>query len=97
MQQENSNLFKIGFSHKEKTRKNILQTGNPEKIIIVNTFETKTDGRQLEVAVHAHYRLKHYRGEWFELNTQDIKEFLDVCTKLENSIMFLKNSGNYFF
>lgn len=96
VKQENTQLFKIGV-----TKKNILerifelQTGNPNKIILVDEFETKWNFK-LENYLHNYFKLKHVNGEWFELNKEDINNFISICNKGENMFNILKKSNNPF-
>lgn len=53
---------KIGFSHEPEARQRELETGNPEKCVLVAMHEgTQSDERKL----HRYFVSWHVRGEWF--------------------------------
>jgi len=90
--------YKIGYTRNKATLKKrvkALQTGNPEKIQIINYHETK-HGRKVETTLHNIYSTKRLEGEWFELEVYDADNFLDTCNKIENNFDFIISSQNYF-
>jgi hypothetical protein len=94
--QEGTNYYKIGITKKNpELRAKELQIGNAEKLNFIVSFVT-AHGFKMEAAVHARYKLQQVNSEWFELTDEEVSMFIDVCTKLEESITFLKNSGNPF-
>lgn len=97
MQEEGTNNFKIGFTSKDlKTRKSGVQTGNSNNVYLIHFFETKVPGRKLELSLHAYFKLKRKKGEWFILEKSDVDNFIEVCKKLESNLLFLIKSGNQF-
>ena len=92
--QENTNLFKIGISKNPKNRILTLQTGNANKIILIETFETK-HGFNLETALHQDFYKDRLEGEWFELNENQIKTFLPLCKEKESLFDFMKKNNYY--
>ena len=90
--------YKIGYTRNKATLKKrvkALQTGNPEKIHIVDYFPTK-HGRKIETTLHTIYSQKRLEGEWFDLEDYDVKNFIESCNKLENSFDVLVEQGNPF-
>ena len=90
--------YKIGYTRNKATLKKrvkALQTGNPEKIHIVEHFPTK-HGRKVEITLHSIYSQKRLEGEWFDLERYDVEEFHESCEKLESNFDILVESGNPF-
>lgn len=90
--------YKIGFTRNKSTlKKRIqnLQTGNPNKIKIVNYFKTKW-GRKVETTLHYIYSYKKLEGEWFNLELYDVTTFIDSCEKIEKNFDVLKEHQNPF-
>lgn len=91
-QQEGTNYFKIGVTRKPITeRLKELQTGNANILLPIYEFKTKYDFK-LETALHAHYRLKKVNLEWFELSSEEISDFLNICEKYEKIYETLKDN-----
>lgn len=64
-----SNKTKIGRTDKNpNARLSQLQTGNCNKLIVLNYIECKTteESVMLESALHQKYNYLNYNGEWFE-------------------------------
>lgn len=94
-QQYGTNFYKIGVTKKNpELRLKELQTGSPILLILKITYYTKYDFL-LENALHNHFKLKRINSEWFELTEEDVKDFIEVCKKLETSFEILKD--NIFF
>jgi len=60
---------KIGFSKDPDKRLNQLQIGSPRKLKLLAAFP---GGREVELKLHEIMERKRIRGEWFELNFEDI-------------------------
>ena len=91
-------LYKIGFTKNKNTLKKRvkqLQTGNPNKIKMVEFFGSE-HGRKLETTLHNIYSSKRLEGEWFELDDYDVKLFIDSCEKIEKNFDVLLESNNPF-
>ena len=72
-----------------------LQTGNPFKLKVFNSFLSEYS-KNIENILHRQYLskkidedLNDLQGEWFELNNDDIKNFEEVCKKIESDIVFI--------
>lgn len=65
------NTVKIGISNNPESRVQSLNTGNPEKIKLIQTHDSfKRFGKtasEFEDEIHDHLSEYHVRGEWFEL------------------------------
>ena len=100
IKEANSEKYKIGYtslSINERIKQ--LQTGNAEKLETVHLYNTRIADskiKKLESAIHAHFKLKRKKGEWFFLTKEDISNFLYICEKIESNIMILQNLGNPF-
>ena len=70
MKAENG-LYKIGISTNPKARYASLATG-PIAIGLLWSKEMIT-AREVEQELHRHFQAKRIRGEWFELNEQDVE------------------------
>lgn len=64
---------KIGYSVTPEQRISALQIGNPELVTLLGTIE---GSQVLEDRLHAKFRGKHVRGEWFELSDEDVRSIL---------------------
>lgn len=91
-------LYKIGYTRNKNTLKKRvkqLQTGNPNKIRMIDNFETE-HGRKVEITLHQIYSMKRLEGEWFELESYDVEMFLESCNKLEKNFNILVELHNPF-
>lgn len=90
--------YKIGYTKNKKTLKKRvkqLQTGNPNKITIINFFPT-IHKRKVETTLHNMYSTKRLCGEWFDLDVIDVKNFSETCLKIEENFNFLVCNENPF-
>ena len=94
---EKTSLYKIGITSKSvEKRAKKLQTGNPLKIKIENTYESDFY-RQIESTMHKMLKHKKYveedfdyiKGEWFILDNDDVRGFVEKCRKIEENLKFL--------
>ena len=91
-----ANKFKIGITRgKVEKRLKQLQTGNGEKIEILQVFETE-HFLKVEKSMHRRYGHKKSKGEWFELSDDDILAFQVDCQTSHNLFQMLIDSGNPF-
>jgi hypothetical protein len=67
--------YKIGITSNIKDRIYTLQSSNPYKlkIIFLKKFRTRKTVRLNEVKLHHHFHDKRGMGEWFKLNSDDVK------------------------
>jgi len=95
---EYETLYKIGFTKNKNTlrqRVKQLQTGNPNKIKMVEFFGSE-HGRKLETTLHNIYSIKRLEGEWFNLEEYDVEHFIESCKKIEQNFdMLLENNNPY--
>ena len=81
-------FYKIGVSQNIHKRRKKLQTGNPEDLIVIKTFKSKNPFK-LEKMLHMCYSKNRVNGEWFKLSMEEVKDFLQVCQKYEDTVDLL--------
>jgi hypothetical protein len=90
-----TDLFKIGLTTgKLENRLKKLQTGNGTELHLVTFHETEYPYK-IEKMLHNHFSNKKELNEWFNLDTDDINTFNEICEKKEEIIKSL--SDNPFF
>jgi hypothetical protein len=92
---ENGNeKYKIGVT-KRNIEKRIreLQTGNSNKISVINHYESK-NYKKVEKWLHGRYLSKKTlaQNEWFNLTSEDVLGFLDECKKAEAAFDLLRDN-----
>jgi hypothetical protein len=91
-------FYKIGISKNEpKKRLKQLQTGNPNKIDVLKTYESK-NYKKVEQWLHSKYSLNRTdsNNEWFKLTDQDILNFIDTCKSIDSTIDLLLKENHFF-
>lgn len=101
---EGTNIYKIGFTKQspEKRLKN-LQTGNPYKIILADSYESKI-APSIESVIHSYFKHKKTNsedemklmGEWFELDKKDIEAFKITCKTIEGNLKAISDSTMFY-
>lgn len=70
--------IKVGFTRKSvQTRLSHLQVGTPDLLAIEHSFQV-TEPDVLEVLVHKDLARFRVRGEWFELNREDLLAYIEA-------------------
>jgi len=91
--------YKIGYSKNHKTlvrRLKSIQTGNPDKCTILDTFETNHK-RKVEIALHRSLSQCRREGEWFDLDLVQVTNFKSICEVMENGFDVLKENKNPYY
>lgn len=90
---DNNKNYKIGVTKKKNIdeRKNELQTGSSQELYVNTIFETKYPYK-LEKMLHRHFHNKKIINEWFELDSDEVKNFKDTCQKYTNILESLKTN-----
>jgi hypothetical protein len=83
-------VYKIGYSKNTSKRVKEIQTGNDGNLKIIYQFET-VHGQRLERVLQNMYNHKRIKNEWFNLDLKDVVGFLDVCSKVEKNLNYIKN------
>jgi hypothetical protein len=73
--------FKIGIAHDVESRLAQLQTGNPVDLALESSYEFP-NADHVERVLHQKWASRRMRGEWFDLNVDDLEEFEQICTLL---------------
>jgi hypothetical protein len=69
IQAEVSGLIKIGVARNMVRRLAALQTGNPDRLVVLGVIRDDSPIR-LESMLHSHFRAYHHVGEWFRPNAE---------------------------
>lgn len=74
------NYHKIGCAKNPKKRLKQLQTGNPEKIVLVKTKELDSPQEAMFYERHfqEHYPGKRVSGEWYDLNDIELRQLFGM-------------------
>ena len=76
------NYYKIGVSTDPESRLKSLQTGNPNKLEIVNTYNvSSSDMYEMETTLHNMFKDKRVLNEWFDLEYSDIEDIKTLTGK----------------
>jgi len=68
-----NNFYKIGISNKPLYREKTLQSEKPTiELICSKEFPSRTIAESIEKALHGAFASKRIRGEWFDLDAQEI-------------------------
>ena len=97
---EDTNIYKIGFTKQtpEKRVKN-LQTGNPNKIVLVNSYKSEI-APSIESVIHNYFKHKKNNpedglrllGEWFLLEKLDVEKFQETCKIIDSNLKTINQS-----
>ncbi|HXB40077.1 MAG TPA: GIY-YIG nuclease family protein [Bacteroidia bacterium] len=76
-----NHYYKIGISNEPEWREKTLQSEKPSiKLIVAKKFVNRRIAANLEKALHDSYSHKRIRGEWFQLDKEDIEEIRITLT-----------------
>jgi hypothetical protein len=88
-------LFKIGVT-KTSVEKRIksLTTGNPNKIILINSYNSK-NYKEIEKWLHSRYTLSktQSQNEWFYLTNEQVFDFTKTCKNIDDTINLIKSTS----
>jgi len=85
IKQGEEDLYKIGYTKgDENKRVSQLQTGNPQKLEIVGSFQCT--GQKTEKTLHSLFSKQCKMLEWYSLSQQDLKNILDPSWRVSNNI-----------
>lgn len=94
--QSDESSYKIGITKRDpKKRLKELSTGNSNDLTLISSFESKW-GTKIESQLHRKYSYQKKRGEWFELNEEDVRNFKDECMKIHEMMEYMAKE-NYWF
>ena len=79
---------KIGKAKDLRQRMSIMQTDNPEELILINFWRVR-EAFAVESALHHYFRERKHRGEWYKLQGGMVTEM----KLLENVTAWLRRKG----
>lgn len=82
-------IYKIGYSKHPSKRINQIKTGNDGNLKLISIFEGKYE-RKTEKILHNFFSHCKINREWFKLTINDVNDFKNICTKIENNISILE-------
>ena len=87
--------YKIGIT-KNNIEKRIksLSTGNPNKINLLNYYESK-NYKEIEKWLHSRFSLNKTisKNEWFNLTDEQILNFVVTCKKIDETINLINSTS----
>ena len=87
--------FKIGWTKRDPNeRLKDLTTGNSYDLTIESVYETKW-GPRLEKNLHRRFSSSKRKGEWFDLNKDDVINFEKICKEEEDIIKFVLENNTW--
>ena len=89
---------KIGVTRRKvETRVKELQTGNPNPISILRTYQTENYFK-VEGMLHRKYSMltTEAKNEWRELPPEAIFSFINDCEEVDNTIKFLQENNHFY-
>jgi len=91
----NNGKYKIGIAKNPTQRIQQLQTGNSDKLQIIETYQSE-NASKIETALHNRYGHVRNHGEWFNLSIEEEVSFRKKCEKIDKTIQTLKEMNNPF-
>ena len=91
----NDGRYKIGIARNPKKRIRQLQTGNSDKLTLIETYQSE-NAFKIETALHNRFSYVRQEGEWFDLSITEESKFIEICKSIDESITFLKKMDNIF-
>ena len=95
--EKNLGKYKIGSTRSKDVNKRLrqLQTGNSSELFIKESYETEYPFK-LEKMLHNYFSKSNIIGEWFDLNDEEIDNFINICDNKNKIIISLKDNPFYF-
>ena len=92
IQDSTNNVYKIGVTRvMDGKRLKKLQTGNSTQLHLLFYYYTQYPFR-LETMLHKKYEEYNILNEWYELPEDDVKNFLNTCSDMDEVIKSLKDN-----
>lgn len=87
--------YKIGWTKRDPIKRlKELKTANSQELQLVQIFESKW-GPRIESNLHRYYSEFRCEGEWFKLDTQQVKKFKETCQKQEDMLELLIKENSW--
>lgn len=87
---ENS-YYKIGTTKNIQRRIKELQTGNADKIYLIDHYESD-NAFKIEKALHNFFCYTNKFNEWFTLGIEDEIKFKELCLKIDSNLKYLEKN-----
>lgn len=87
--------YKIGISKNPKKRLKQLQTGSSSDLQLIDTYKTSRYSI-IEKSLHRIYSHGLKRGEWFDLNIEEVNNFKNNCKIFEKNIELIEQNNDFF-
>lgn len=83
--QANSGSIKVGIAANVEKRRKQIQTGNADKLEIIETFGPFTLASKIEFAIHARLRHSRMAGEWFSESSESAISIIkdELCSFID--------------
>jgi len=91
----NDGKYKIGIAKNPSQRIKQLQTGNSDKLQLIETYQSE-NASKIESALHNRYGHVRNEGEWFDLSITEENSFVDQCKRIDETMKTLQRMGNVF-
>lgn len=92
IQDSSNNVYKIGVTRvMDGNRLKKLQTGNSTQLYLLFYYQTQYPFR-LETMLHNKYKEYNVLNEWYELPEEDVRNFLNTCSDMDEIIKSLKDN-----
>ena len=89
---DDKSRFKIGVTRGDVNKRlKKLQTGNPEQLYVRHTYKTSSPFK-LEKMLHTVYSNNNELNEWFNVDNDDINDFIETCEKYQKIIDSLEDN-----
>jgi hypothetical protein len=79
MHDTKNGFYKVGISSNPEYRESTLQSEKPSIELVWKSKYILKNAKKIESKIHEHFNLNRVRGEWFELNLQDIETIKEFC------------------
>jgi len=91
----NNGKYKIGIAKNPSQRIKQLQTGNSDKLQLIETYQSE-NASKIESTLHNRFGHLRNEGEWFDLSITEENSFVDQCRKIDDTMKTLQRMGNVF-
>lgn len=102
IQLEGTDIYKIGFSKTPNKRVKNLQTGNPYKLIVVDSYKSKR-ATKIEAVLHIRFLSNkidenEYKlmGEFFKLDFETKNKFKEICKSIDDNFHILETTSTLY-
>jgi biotin operon repressor len=93
---EGKKLYKIGYTRREvEKRIKEFKTGNASEFYIIDSFQSKW-GTKIESQLHKFYKPKKVSGEWFDLNQEELDNFLKRCKTIHDNLELISTQNTFY-